>query len=332
MESKLVENEQAWKKKVSAIFCEQYKKDGILLLMDSAIVELAAPRSIGVRERLAAFAELTKPRIAFMLVLSSAAGFYMGTTGGFDALLFVNAMIGIVLLAFGVATLNQFIERRTDAFMERTASRPLPTGKITPAEALIFGIVQCAVAEAYLYFLVNPLTAALGVSVIVGYVFMYTPLKSVTSASTAIGAVPGAMPPLMGWTAATNEVTLGAWILFVFLFLWQFPHFFAIAWIYKDQYANAGIKMLPVVDPDGCITARQIVMFAMMMVAVSVAPFFFGLTGWVFPIVTSILGIWFMWQSILTAKAKSPEMARKLLMVSVVYLPLVFLAMVLDKR
>ena len=300
--------------------------------MDSATVELAAPEALSLRGRLSAFAELTKPRIAFMLVLSAAAGFYMGNSGTFDVPLFANAMIGIALLAFGVATLNQFVERRTDAFMERTAGRPLPTGKVTPSEALVFGVLQCLVAELYLYFLVNPITALLGVTVIVGYVLMYTPLKPVTSASTAIGAIPGAMPPLMGWTSAANEITLGAWILFVFLFLWQFPHFFAIAWMYKDQYANAGIKMLPVVDPDGRITARQIVMFSIMMVAVSVAPFFFGLTGWVFPLITSLLGIWFMGHSIRAAKAKNPEISRKLLMASVIYLPLVFLAMVLDKR
>lgn len=300
--------------------------------MDSATVELAAPHDLGVRDRISAFVELTKPRIAVMLVLSSAAGFYMGTVGNFDGGLFVNAMIGIALLAFGVATLNQFVERRTDAFMERTAARPLPTGKISPAEALVFGLIQCIAAELYLYFLVNPLTAVLGLSVIVGYVLMYTPLKPVTSASTAIGAIPGAMPPLMGWTAAANEITLGAWILFVFLFLWQFPHFFAIAWMYKDQYASAGIKMLPVVDRDGRLTARQIVMFTMMLVVVSVAPFYFGLTGAIFPIVALVLGVWFMWQSVKTARAKTPEMSRKLLMASVIYLPLVFLAMVLDKR
>lgn len=300
--------------------------------MDTATVELSAPKVLSLRGRLSAFAELTKPRIAFMLVLSAAAGFYMGSGERFETALFANAMVGIALLAFGVATLNQYIERRTDAFMERTAGRPLPTGKVTPIEALVFGVLQCLVAELYLYFLVNPITAMLGVTVIVGYVLLYTPLKPVTSASTAIGAVPGAMPPLMGWTAAANEVTLGAWILFVFLFLWQFPHFFAIAWMYKDQYANAGIKMLPVVDPDGRITARQIVMFSVMMFAVSVAPFFFGLTGWVFPVVTVILGVWFIWHSVRAARAKTPELARKLLMATVIYLPLVFLAMVLDKR
>ena len=300
--------------------------------MDSATVELAASKPIGLRERLVAFAELTKPRIAMMLVLSAAAGFYMGSSGVFDAPLFVNSMVGIALLAFGVATLNQYVERRSDRFMERTAGRPLPTGRVSPAEALMFGLLLCLGAEIYLYFLVNPLTAILGASVIVGYVLLYTPLKPVTSASTAIGAIPGAMPPLMGWTAAANEITLGAWILFVFLFLWQFPHFFAIAWMYKDEYANAGIRMLPVVDRDGGLTARQIVMFTLLMVVVSVAPFFFGMTGIVFPIVTLLLGAWFMWQSVRTARAKTPEMSRKLLMVSVIYLPIVFLAMVLDKR
>ena len=300
--------------------------------MDSATVELAASRPLGFRERLSAFAELTKPRIAVMLVLSAAAGFYMGSVGSFDAGLFANAMVGIALLAFGVATLNQYVERHIDGFMERTAGRPLPTGKVSPVEALAFGILQCLVAEVYLFFLVNPLTAVLGASVIVGYVLMYTPLKPVTSASTAIGAIPGAMPPLMGWTSAANEITLGAWILFVFLFLWQFPHFFAIAWMYKEQYASAGIKMLPVVDPDGRLTARQIVMFTILLVVVSVAPFFFGLTGFVFPVVTGLLGAWFMWESIRTARAKTPEMSRRLLMVSVFYLPIVFLAMVLDKR
>lgn len=300
--------------------------------MDSATVEIAAAQSLSARTRIAAFVELTKPRIAFMLVLTSAAGFYLGTQGTFDLAVFVNAMIGITLLAFGVATLNQFMERQTDALMERTATRPLPTGKIMPNEALFFGVAQCVVAELYLFFLVNPLTAVLGLVVIVGYVLLYTPLKTRTTASTAIGAIPGAMPPLMGWTAASNEITLGAWALFAFLFLWQFPHFMAIAWMYKEQYAKAGILMLPVVEPDGKLTARQIVMFTIMMVPVSLAPFFLGFAGWIFLTIASVLGVWFLVESIRTARAKSVEMARRLLLVSVLYLPLIFAALVLDKR
>jgi protoheme IX farnesyltransferase len=306
--------------------------------MDTATVEIGEPSAIGLRDRVSAFVELTKPRIAFMLVLTSAAAFYLGTKGSFDIVLFANAMIGITLLAFGVATLNQYMERKTDALMERTATRPLPTQRITPNEALVFGVLQCAVAEVYLYFLVNGLTAVLGLTVIVGYVLLYTPLKRMTSASTAIGAIPGAMPPLMGWAAAANAIsptgwdaTLGGWALFVFLFLWQFPHFFAIAWMYRDQYAKAGILMLPVVESDGKITARQIVLFSIMLVPVSLAPFFLGISGFVYLAGAIVLGVWFMFESIRTARAKTVERARRLLLVSVIYLPLIFVLLVLDK-
>lgn len=300
--------------------------------MDIVAVELEETRVLGARERIAAFVELTKPRIAFMLVLTSAAGFYLGTKGDFNVMLFVNAMIGIALLAFGVSTLNQYIERDTDALMDRTAKRPLPTGKISPMEGLVFGVLQCVIAEIYLWILVNPLTAVLGSTVIIGYVFLYTPLKTRTSASTAIGAIPGAMPPLMGWTAASNEITLGAWALFVLLFLWQFPHFLAIAWMYREQYAKAGILMLPVVEPEGKITARQIVLFTIMLVPVSLAPFFLGFAGVVYLAGATVLGIWFLFESIKAARAKTVERARRLLLVSVIYLPLIFGLLVLDHR
>jgi len=298
--------------------------------MDTAAAEIANNKILGWRMRVAAFIELTKPRIAFMLVLTSAAGFYLGTSGSFNFALFTNAMIGILILAFGVATLNQWMERSTDGLMERTRNRPLPSARLTPTEALIFGLVQCAVAEIYLYFLVNPLTAGLGLVVIVGYVLLYTPLKTRTSASTAIGAIPGAMPPLMGWTASANEVTLGAWALFVMLFLWQFPHFLAIAWMYKEQYAKAGILMLPVVEPEGRITARQIVLFAIMLVPASLAPFFLGVAGIVYLIGATLLGLWFLFESISMARSRTVEKARRLLMVSVLYLPLIFGLLVLD--
>lgn len=300
--------------------------------MDSATVNIAEAKALRFRERALAFVELTKPRIAFMLVLTSAAGFYLGTTGTFDFVLFANTLIGITLLAFGVATLNQYVERRTDALMDRTAKRPLPTGKLADIEALVFGVALCIVSEAYLLFLVNTLTAVLGLVVIVGYVLLYTPLKTRTSASTAIGAIPGAMPPLMGWTAAANDITLGAWALFVFQFLWQFPHFLAIAWMYREQYAKAGILMLPVVEPEGRITARQIVLFTIMMVPVSLAPFFLGTANVVFLFGASILGVWFLYESIVAARAKSVERARRLLLVSVIYLPLIFGLLVFTSR
>ena len=298
--------------------------------MDIITAEIEETKAIGLREKLAAYVELTKPRIAFMLVLTSAAGFYLGSFEGFNFVLFANSMIGIALLAFGVATLNQYIERDTDALMDRTAKRPLPTNKISATEALVFGIVQCAVAELYLLFLVNGLTAALGLIVIVGYVLLYTPLKTRTSASTAIGALPGAMPPLMGWTSAADSINLGAWTLFALLFLWQFPHFLAIASMYKEQYAKAGIKMLPTLEKDGKITARQIVVFSILMVPVSFAPFFIGMSGIYYLIGAAVLGVWFLWTSIEAARAKTVEKSRKLLLVSVLYLPIIFALMVFN--
>lgn len=286
----------------------------------------------GLREKLAAYVELTKPRIALMLVLTSAAGFYLGAAKGFDVMLFVNSMIGIALLAFGVATLNQVWERKTDALMERTARRPLPTNRLSTTEALAFGISLCFVAEIYLAFLVNGLTAMLGLIVIVGYVLLYTPLKTRTSASTAIGAIPGAMPPLMGWTASANEISLGAWALFALLFLWQFPHFLAIAWMYKEQYAKAGILMLPVIEPEGKITARQIVIFTVILLPVSLAPYFLNFAGLIYLVGASLLGLWFLAASIKTARAKTVEQSRKLLLVSVLYLPLIFALMVFNHK
>jgi protoheme IX farnesyltransferase len=267
-----------------------------------------------------------------MLVLTSAAGFYMGSGSRFDALLFVHSMLAITLLAFGVATLNQYLERRIDGLMRRTASRPLPTRKVTPPEALVFGVMQCAAAEIYLLLAVNVLTALLGLVVIIGYVLVYTPLKTRTSASTAIGAIPGALPPLMGFTSASNRITLFAWALFVTQFLWQFPHFLAIAWMYREQYAKAGILMLPVVEPEGKLTARQIVMFTVMLVPASLAPFFFGVTGILYLVGASVLGIWFLWMSVRTALDRTDDVARRLLLASVIYLPLLFALMVIDKN
>jgi len=298
--------------------------------MMEAAAELAESKQLSVGEKLAAYYELTKPRIAFLLVLTSAAGFYLGSNGGFDAVRFANAMISIALLAFGVSTLNQYLERHTDPLMERTAKRPLPTQRLAPIEALIFGILLCVAAEVYLFVAINTLTGVLGLIVIVGYVLLYTPLKTRTSASTAIGAIPGAMPPLMGWTAAANDITLGAWAMFVTQFLWQFPHFLAIAWMYRDQYAKAGILMLPVVEPSGRITGRQIVLFTMMLVPVSFAPFFLGFAGIIYLIAAAILGSVFLWSSISAARSKTNESARRLLYASVIYLPLLFLILVLD--
>ncbi|MEZ5346791.1 MAG: heme o synthase [Pyrinomonadaceae bacterium] len=298
--------------------------------METVSVEIQDTKMIGTRERLLAFLELTKPRIAFMLVLTAAAGFYLGGGQVFQPVLFVNSMIAITLLAFGVATLNQYIERDIDPLMKRTENRPLPSGKVSPTEALVFGVALCVAAEIYLYVAVNALTAFLGLTVIVGYVFLYTPLKTRTTASTAIGAIPGAMPPLMGWTSAAGEITLGAWFLFSLLFLWQFPHFLAIAWMYKEEYKKAGIKMLPVIEEDGKVTAQQIVIFTVLLVPVSLAPFFLGISGVFYLAGAIILGIWFLITSIRTAGAKTEKSARSLLLTSVLYLPMLFALMVFN--
>jgi protoheme IX farnesyltransferase len=290
-----------------------------------------ADKPLTVGKKAGAFMELTKPRIAIMLVLTSAAGFYLGSNtlkAPFNFVLFLNSMAGITLLAFGVATLNQYWERDLDKLMTRTATRPLPQGRLTANEALIFGILLCLGSEIYLALAVNYLTAALGLSVIVGYVLMYTPLKTRTPISTAVGAIPGAMPPLMGWTAAANNITVEALVLFWLLFIWQFPHFLAIANMYKEQYRAAGIRMLPVVEKEGKNTAFQIVFFNLVLLPVSVIPYFTGLSGIVYLVGAVLLGLWFLHAGINAARMKTPEASRKLLMVSVMYLPLVFLLMV----
>ena len=291
--------------------------------------EVVAPS--GTRARSAAYIELTKPRITFLIVLTSAAGFCLGSRGAVNYLTFTHAMIGIALLSSGIATLNQFIERDLDGLMRRTESRPLPSGRLLPSEALWFGIALTVTAELYLALSVNMLTAVLGMTVIAGYLFMYTPLKTRTSLSTAVGAFPGAMPPLMGWAAARGEIDIAAWVLFAILFLWQFPHFLAIAWMYREDYGRAGLRMLPVVEPDGRVTGQQIILYALMLVPVSLLPWFLGISGRFYLFAALILGLLFLASSIRAAFSKSNQHARQLLLASVLYLPLLFGVMVLNR-
>lgn len=310
---------------------------GVVIELEQAVGAAVAEPSVALlqlsaRERVAAYVELTKPRITFLIVLTAAAGFCLAApSGAFNYLAFIHGMIGIALLSSGIATLNQYMERDLDALMRRTVTRPLPTGKLSPVQALIFGVGLTLFAEAYMALLVNPLTAILGLTVIGGYLFLYTPLKTRTSLSTAIGAFPGAMPPLMGWVAATGELSLGAWVLFAILFLWQFPHFLAIAWMYREDYARAGICMLPVVDPSGRLTAQQIVIYTLMLLPVSLIPAFLGISGSIYLIGAIILGLLFLYSSITCARSKSRQQARRLLLASVVYLPLLFVLMVLNR-
>jgi protoheme IX farnesyltransferase len=300
-------------------------------VLDSEVPVVGEAARPALREKLSAFVELTKPRITFLIVLTSAAGFCLGSKGQTDYLTLAHALFGIALLSSGIAALNQYMERELDARMRRTLSRPLPTAKLSPAQALAFGVALTVLAEVYLAVFTNLLTAAFGVSVIVGYLFCYTPLKTRSSVSTIVGAFPGAMPPLMGWTAATGHAGLEAWALFAILFAWQFPHFLAIAWMYREDYARAGILMLPVVEPDGRLTAQQIVIWTLLLVPVSLFPAALGTTGQVYFYGAFLLGLLFLAASLYAAFSNSRRGARRLLLASVLYLPVLFGLMVFNK-
>jgi len=303
----------------------------------SATIELHSTATTGpvarlsARSRVAAYVELTKPRITSLIVLTSAAGFCLGSPGPLNYVLLLHAMIGIALLSSGIGTLNQFIERDLDGLMRRTVERPLPSKRLLPAEALWFGVLLTAGGEVYLTAFVNTLSAVLGLTVIAGYLFLYTPLKTRTSLSTAIGAFPGAMPPFIGWVAARGQVDVGAWVLFAILFLWQFPHFLAIAWMYREDYGRAGILMLPVVEPDGRVTGQQIIAYTLMLLPISLLPTVIGISGRIYFVAALVLGLLFLLSAVRAALSKSNQHARQLLLASVLYLPLLFGVMVLNR-
>jgi protoheme IX farnesyltransferase len=287
---------------------------------------------IDAREKVSAYYELTKPRITFLVALTTSAGFLLGSTrGAFDYKLFAHMLVGVSILCSGISALNQWMERDLDLLMRRTARRPLPLGTLKPGAAFLFGLGLTVGAEIYLAVFVNVLSAFCGLTVIVGYLLCYTPLKTRTSLSTLVGAFPGAVPPLLGWAAATNHVGLEAWVLFAILFLWQFPHFFAIAWMYREDYARAGILMLPVVEPEGRLTKQQIVLWTLMLVPVSLAPAALGISGAIYFFGALVLGALFLWSSIAAAVTLSRRNARRVLLASVLYLPVLFVLMVINQ-
>ena len=226
-----------------------------------------------------AYWALTKPDVSFLVVLTTLAGFYLGSSGPVDFLRMTHAVLGTALVAAGTSALNHYFERASDAQMRRTAARPLPLGVLQPAEALRFGVALAASGVLYLALLANPLAGAIAAATCVSYLAAYTPLKKRTTLATLVGAFPGAAPPLIGWAAARGELGLGAWLLYLILFLWQFPHFHAIAWMYREDYARAGIRMLPVVDPTGEKTFAQILMTSAALVLASLLPAVVGLAG-----------------------------------------------------
>jgi protoheme IX farnesyltransferase len=243
----------------------------------------------------------------------------------------LHALAGTALIAAGASALNQLIERDYDSKMRRTQNRPLPSGRLQPQTVLIVGSSCAVIGLVYLALAVNPITALLGACSFISYVFIYTPLKRVTWLNTAVGAIPGALPPLMGWTAARGELTSEGWALFAILAFWQLPHFLAIAWIYRDEYAKAGFQMLPVIDPQGHRTARQAVSHTLGLLPISLCPYLFKLTGTIYLAGALILGLAFIWFAIQFARQLTIARARQLFYVSILYLPLLLVLMVLDK-
>ena len=296
----------------------------------STSVLLTARPAVTVWRRVADYVELTKPRIALMALVTVAVGSIVATTGSIDGTLLVHTLIGTGLLAAGASVLNQLLERDTDALMRRTQSRPLPAGRISAAEAMVFGFVLSAVGLNYLCLLVNPLTGLLGAATLVLYAFVYTPMKRLTSLNTVVGAIPGALPPVMGWAAVRGSVDAEAWILFLIVFLWQFPHFLAIAWIYRDDYSRAGLKMLPTVDLNGGMTGRQMVGYSLALIPASLGPTVVEMTGRAYFFGSLWLGLVFLGFAVAFAVQATQDRARNLMRASLIYLPALLLLMMLD--
>ena len=279
----------------------------------------------------AVFSDLIKARLTTLVLLTTAVGFYIGEIGSINFILFFNTLAATGLVAAGASALNQLLEREYDAKMRRTQDRPLPSGRLQPTTVAIFGGVSSVVGLVYLALAVNLLTSVLGSVTLVSYLFIYTPLKRVTWLNTAIGAIPGALPPLMGWTAARNELGGQGWALFAILAFWQMPHFFAIAWLYRDEYAKAGFVMLPNVDSEGRRTGQQTVSHTFALLIASLCPFVFKMAGSVYLVGAIILGAGFLFCAFQFSRHLTLARARQLFLASIIYLPLLLALMVWDK-
>ncbi|HRK33078.1 MAG TPA: heme o synthase [Candidatus Hydrogenedentes bacterium] len=281
----------------------------------------------------AAYVELTKPRILTMVLVTATLGFFMAGRGfhGFaawDGLLFL--LIGVAMTSAGSGALNHFLERESDARMDRTRNRPLPGGQIPPHHALLMGAYLVLGGTLLLLWKVNLLTAFLALLTAFLYVLVYTPMKKMSWLNTLIGAIPGALPPMGGWTAATNEVEAGAWVLFGILFIWQQPHFYSIAWIFREDYTKGGFKMLPSEDPDGRRTFRQILGFAALLIPVSLLPTYLGLSGTIYFVGALVLGVLMFASCIPLVRSGSTVDARRVLRMSIIYLPMLLALIALD--
>jgi protoheme IX farnesyltransferase len=293
--------------------------------------EVLGTTPVAEKSRMAVFADLVKARLTTLVLLTMLVGFYLGWRGAMDFVLMFHMLAATALVASGAAALNQLLEREYDAKMRRTQDRPLPSGRLQPATVAIFGGVSSVAGLIYLALAVNLLTSVLGAVTLVSYLFIYTPLKRVTWLNTAIGAIPGALPPLMGWTAARNELSGEGWALFAILAFWQIPHFFAIAWMYRDDYAKAGFVMLPNVDDGSRRTSQQTVSHTLALFIASLCPFLLNMAGPVYLAAAIILGAGFLFCAIQFSRQLTLARARQLFLASILYLPLLLAIMCWDK-
>jgi heme o synthase len=292
----------------------------------------ASSRSAATRARWLDYLELCKPRMNFLVLVTTAVGYYMAVRTPFQWPMLLHTLIGTALTAASAAAFNQLIEHRPDGRMIRTSDRPLPAGRISPVEALVFGSMLGISGVAYLAVGVNALTALIAALTLLLYIGVYTPLKRLTTLNTIIGAVPGALPFVMGWTAVRGEISAEALVLFGILFLWQMPHFLAIAIMYRDDYERGGFKMLPVVDRDLHFTGRQIVLYTVALLGVTIAPAALHMAGALYMVMAMLLGAAFLSFGISCAASRRRPDARKLFLASILYLPLLLLGMMIDKQ
>lgn len=297
----------------------------------SLTTDTVAITGAGALRRLADFFELTKPRIVLMVLVTAFVGFYIGSEKIPDYPRLLQLLLGTALAAGGTLALNQFLERDTDAMMERTRRRPLPDGRVQPREAVWFGTAVTIAGLLYLALAVNVASAWVTASITLSYLFLYTPLKRRSSLCMLVGAVPGALPPVIGWVAARGELQVDAWVLFAIMFLWQVPHTLAIARLYRDDFAKAGIQFLPVLDRDGSSTHRQIISHCAALLAVSLLPTLLGIAGAIYFLVAFVLGAGFLASGISLAVESTMSGARRLLFASLIYLPVLLLVMALDR-
>ncbi|MGD0296724.1 MAG: heme o synthase [Bryobacteraceae bacterium] len=280
--------------------------------------------SLETRQSVKDYIALTKPRITWLILMSTGVGYFFGARGGWHWLTLLHTIIGTGLIASGTAALNQWYERVADSKMKRTQARPLPSGRLSAHNALIFAILISVAGFIELFLAVNALTGWLGLFTLLSYLFVYTPLKQRSPHSTTIGAIPGAMPPLIGYAAASGTLTWDAWILFAILFIWQFPHFYAIAWMYREDYERAGIRMLPVVEPDGESTARRILLYSLILIPISMVPKFLAMTGNLYVVGALALGALFLYAGVRVSFDRTRQQARHVLLASVIYLPVLY--------